>query len=260
MQKEFPVGEQARVHVGIGSGDVIVHAHETDRVRVDLDAPGEDGQSLVAESVLDQRGDDVVVKVPRRVGFLRRTPSMTLRLSVPVGTRLDVRTDSADVVTTGTLGPTRVQSGSGDVRIEHVDGHLQVNTGSGDISVRKAGGSAQLNSGSGDVEVERSDGALQARSASGDIVVGEAGDDVAASTASGDQQVGRLARGRARLSSASGDVVVGVDDGTPVWLDVTTLSGSVSSDLSGSEAPPQGADYVELRVNTASGDITLTRA
>lgn len=260
MEQEFTITGQARVHVAVGSGDVVVHATETDRVRVELDAPGDDGRSIVAETVLEQRGDEIVVETPRRSGFLRRSPSVDVRLSVPTGTQLEVRTDSADVAATGAIGESRVQSGSGDVRLERVDGPLQVSTGSGDISVRTPECATKLSSGSGSIEVEQASGPMQLNTASGDIRVGEAADDVTASTASGDQQVDRLGHGKARLSSASGDVVAGVTDGIPVWLDVNTLSGSVSSDLSGSEAPPAGTDYLELRVNTASGDIVLTRA
>jgi hypothetical protein len=45
-----------------------------------------------------------------------------------------------------------------------------------------------------------------------------------------------------------------------VWLDVNTLSGSVSSALSGGEPPVEGEEAVELRVDTVSGDISLARA
>jgi len=51
--------------------------------------------------------------------------------------------------------------------------------------------------------------------------------------------------------------MIGIPAGVPVWTDVTTVSGSIHSDLRGAGQPEPGADYVELRAKTVSGDIDL---
>ena len=43
-----------------------------------------------------------------------------------------------------------------------------------------------------------------------------------------------------------------------MWTDLNTVSGAVRSDLEGAGQPEPGADYVELRARTVSGDIHLT--
>lgn len=274
---EFPVTAPVRLRVEFGAGEIAINAEQTDRVTVDLSGSNEAGQALVDESVVEQRGDEVVVDVPRRTGFLRRNPQVVLRVAVPEGSRIDVRTDSGELETTGRLGEAKVKTGSGDIRIEHAgdlnvqsgsgdvsvgaaEGTATLSTGSGDVTARELGGPARVSTGSGDIRVERVDGPLQANSGSGDLEVDSAASDVNLNTASGDQHVTRVARGRVKLNSASGDIHVGVTDGTPVWLDVNTLSGAVSSALSGGEPPVEGEDSVEMRVNTVSGDITLARA
>ncbi|MBA2639134.1 MAG: DUF4097 family beta strand repeat protein [Nocardioidaceae bacterium] len=273
---EFHASDKVRLRIEFGSGDIALEASETDRVRIDLTGDGESGGSLVDQTVIEQRGDEVVVDVPRRTGFLRRSPSLDLRVVVPLGTRVDVKADAVDIDATGRLGDTQIKIGSGDLRLDHTadvrvqtgsgdvtlgtaDGTATLSTGSGDVTCRALAGLGRVNSGSGDIRIERAGGPLQVNSASGDISIDDAADDVTVDSASGDQHLSRVTRGRVRLNSASGDLHVGVADGTPVWLDVNTLTGSVSSALSGGEPPGDGEAAVELRVNTVSGDISLAR-
>ena len=50
---------------------------------------------------------------------------------------------------------------------------------------------------------------------------------------------------------------VGVPAGLPVWTDVSTVTGSVSSDLEGAGQPADGEPFLALRARTVSGDIYL---
>ena len=47
--------------------------------------------------------------------------------------------------------------------------------------------------------------------------------------------------------------------GVPVWTDVHTVTGTIHSTLEGAGQPEPGADHVELRTTTVSGDIDLTQ-
>ena len=276
---EFTVSDQPRLRVEVGPNDVDIDARETDQITVDFDADPDDeaARTLLERATIEQHGDEVVVTLPKRSGFVRRTPKIGLRITVPLGCRVDVRAESGDVTTQGRLGDASFKAGSGELRIDHAadlraqsgsgdvtvgasDGTATVTTGSGDVMMRLVGGSARLATGSGDLRVERSEGPIQVNSGSGDVSIDSTEADVTANTASGDQHLGRVVRGRVRLNSASGDIHVGVVDGTAVWLDVNTLSGSVNSALSGGEPPTEGEDTVELKVNTVSGDIALARA
>jgi hypothetical protein len=62
------------------------------------------------------------------------------------------------------------------------------------------------------------------------------------------------------VSCVSGDVRVATRPGLALWIDVQSVSGSVSSDLEVGEAPGGGDAQVELRVRTVSGDVRITRA
>jgi len=65
-------------------------------------------------------------------------------------------------------------------------------------------------------------------------------------------------RGRVTVKGASSDVSIGVQGGVPVWTDVTTVSGTIRSDLQGAGQPEEGQDHIELRAKTVSGDIVLS--
>ena len=66
-------------------------------------------------------------------------------------------------------------------------------------------------------------------------------------------------RAAERLPRA-GDVHVGVRAGVPVWTDISTVSGEIRSSLTGAGEPEPGAEHLELRAKTVSGDVTILRA
>jgi DUF4097 and DUF4098 domain-containing protein YvlB len=277
----FHTPEPVRLRISVSSGTVRVTATQTSESTVELDASGDDevSRDLIAQTKVDQHGDEISIVAPRRFFVLfGRRPHLDVAVTVPTGSALAIRTESADVEARGDFGETSIETGSGDVRLDtvtaeariktgsgeafvgQVDGSLRVESGSGDLELRRVAGDATISTGSGDIEVESVQGELRVNSGSGDIEVRDAQSSVVANSASGDLQLLCVRSGQVRVSTASGDVHIGVADGTPVWLDVTTLSGDVHSSLDGSPEPTDDEDSVALRVNTASGDITLVHA
>jgi putative adhesin len=92
------------------------------------------------------------------------------------------------------------------------------------------------------------------------VAVGAAERYVQVTTASGDVQIGTVARGEATVRAVSGDVNVGVASGTPVWMDLSSVTGMATSELEPTEGSGGGAAPVlELRVVTVSGDVRVQR-
>jgi hypothetical protein len=78
---------------------------------------------------------------------------------------------------------------------------------------------------------------------------------------SGDLRVERLAAGAVELRTMSGDIVASVRAGATLWIDASSMSGEVSSDLPVSDSAPAGGHTdIELRASSMSGDIDLRRA
>jgi DUF4097 and DUF4098 domain-containing protein YvlB len=270
VERTFGTPEPIELYVENGRGRVYVTATDTTETTVHVTGDRAD------EFVVEHDGHQVAVIAPRRSGgVLGREPRADVVVTMPSRSTLVTKTGSSDVAARGPLGHASVHSGSGDVSLELVEGEAELQTGSGGLTVTDLRGDTRVKSGSGDVLVDRSaaelvvstgsgdvrihhaDGPLAVKTGSGDVVVGESRDDLSCSTGSGDLHVDVAHRGRVTVKGASGDVRLGVPTGTPVWTDITTASGRISSDVGGAGEPADGQDFLEVRARTASGDITL---
>jgi DUF4097 and DUF4098 domain-containing protein YvlB len=238
------------VHVEGKNADQVQVVHDRDRVSVI--APK--GRGLFGDQKLAM---DVVVPTGSKV--VLRSGSADIRVSGEVA-GASVKTGSGDVSLDRVSGAGSIDTGSGDVSLSAIDGDLRIRSGSGDINAEHLSGATSISTGSGDIRVDRSGGPVVVKTGSGDLDISQAETDVTMTTGSGDTVIRHAARGRITSKGASGDVRIGVPTGTPVWTDITTLSGAVRSGLEGVGEPEPGADYVEIRATTVSGDVHLMPA
>jgi DUF4097 and DUF4098 domain-containing protein YvlB len=272
MHKTFHTPGPTSLYVELDSGQVVIRATETDETHVDVE--GKDAQ----DATVEQRGDQVVVIAPeRRGGFLGFGSNLNVTVSLPHGSDLAAKLGSADLEVTGSLGSTRVKSGSGEVRLDRLtqdavvkcgSGHVQVTSSSGDLRVKTGSGHVQMGrtegtvvvaTGSGRVGLDDSAAEAVVKTGSGDVVVGSAGADVSMTSGSGDLEVASVVRGAVTAKTASGTVVVGVVGGVPVWTDISSVTGHVRSNLVGAGQPEEGQDHIEIRASTVSGDVVLNQ-
>ena len=237
----FHTPGDASLRIRVPAGRIDIEIVESEETRVELSSDG----AVEGAATIQARGSDVTVDIDekRLFGFIRTAPDVDVRVTCPPGTRIEVKSVSADVDVHGLAGPTDVKGVSGDVEIERVDGDLVVKSVSGDVSARTVSGRATLQTVSGDVRVD------------------DAGGSVTAQTVSGDQHLGAVVQGSVTLKSVSGDMHVGIRPGSGLWLDVKSVSGDTSSDLAVGDTPPEGdGPLVELRATAMSGDIRIVRA
>ena len=209
------------------------------------------------------RGDryEVAIESPKRWLSFGRGASIAIRVTCPEGAELEVATATADVETRGSLAAVGAKTATGDLRFDVVFGDVSVNSASGDIAIREIGGAGKVKSASGDVSVGLGRGALSVNSASGDVRVDRALASVSVATASGDIEVGAVEADKIRLQSVSGDVRVGVREGLRVWIDASSVSGTISSDLPAEDgAPTGGTAALEIHARTVSGDVGIVAA
>ena len=268
---EFETHEPVDLYVELGKGDIIVTASDTTATTVEVE--GREPERVDVH----QDGRQISVIGPKgNRGLFGGEPQYVVTINLPTRSNTVVKSGSADVQMTGTFGHGQVKSGSGDCTLDTFEAPLIVETGSGDIGITRAGAELRIKSGSGDVTAEQVDGTSSVstgsgdvelgtttaptvvKTGSGDLEIGRAGDGVSMSTGSGDMRIRNASKGKVSAKGASGDVLIGIPAGTPVWTDLTTVSGDISSDLKGAGQPEPGADYVELRAKTVSGDIHLT--
>lgn len=236
MRREtFAAPGPLRLDLSLPAGEIELDAAPVAEAVVELELV-RGSEAAVEEARVELRGDELVVKVDHPQAEVR------LRLQVPEGSALQAKTASGDVRARGRLGDAEVKSASGDVQLDAV-GSLEAKLASGDLEVAQVAGEARVDSASGDVDL------------------GETAAGVNVRTASGDQQVGSVVEGKIDLSSASGDIRVGIKRGSRLWVDARSMSGEVSSELEvGEDVPGDDGPLVELQVTAMSGDIQVVRA
>jgi len=276
----FATPGDVRLDVRLGSGEIRLEASDTDETTVTLEPlrDNEASTSAVEEARIEQRGDEILVDVRGRLRFMRGA-DVLVEIRCPNDANVRAKSGSADIEGHGRLGSVEVETGSGDVQFGEVSGDAEVNAASGDVQIGSIGGQgrintasgdvqlasvardAKVNSASGDVQIREAGGRLEVNSASGDVMVAEASSSVSVNTASGDLTIGSVVQGKVDLKSASGELRIGIREGSTLWVDARSRSGEVRSELPVSDVPPEGdAPHVELRANTMSGDITVVRA
>lgn len=270
MQHQFWTHDPIELYVEIGRGRVTIHAAATTETQVEIDGEQADDVSVTFEDNLLR-----VVAPKDGVSWFGGERALDVRVDLPTGSDIGVRTGSADIEIEGQVntahlktgsgditcdtftGPGLVDTGSGDVEVAECHAELRVKSGSGDLSVGRCHGELTVSTGSGNVEIGTADGRTVVKTGSGDLRVATANADLSLTTGSGDMAIDRARRGRVSARGASGGVRIGIPAGTPVWADVNTVSGSIRSDIESVGAPREGQEHLEFQARTVSGDIVL---
>ncbi len=262
---EFPCSEPASISItSWASGSVAVSGEPTDVITVQV-VPSQHGANL--DALLDEvrvgfDGGRLDITGPRASGFLRRK-GLDLTIKAPAGSACEAHTASADISCVGDLGALTLDTASGDVTAASAGGQVVVKTASGDVFVDRADADADITTSSGDVKVAHARGELRVKAASGDLSIGDCGGSVTANTASGNIDIKELASGRAELDALSGDVTVTVVAGIGVYLDLSSISGDVRSDLDAADGDGEGDGdpeaALEIKCRTISGDIRIRK-
>lgn len=264
MIRTFATPEPPRLRVRVPSGHVRIEPAHVDETTVALEPLRDDDatRDAIECATVEQRDGEIVVEIEKSGGwgFFSRAANVGVHIRCPLASSLDCNTASADVVASGLLDDVQVKTASGDVVLAHV-GALAVTSASGDVRVEELQGDGRVNTVSGDAQIRGVRGELAANTVSGDLELGHVDDDVTVQSVSGDQRLRALRAGDAKLTSVSGDVEVGVLAGTRLFIDASSTSGDVRSELEVGDEPKRGdGPEARLRVKTVSGDIALTRS
>lgn len=273
----FPADGPISLRIKQRAGNVFVAATDTDRIHLDVRAANSrsDSEDLVGQTKVDFSPGSLSVDVPRGVSLGFGSTAVDVVLTVPTGTVANIETGSGDVQLRGAFGDVSATSGSGEIVAERVaDGRFstgsgdvrvgmvtsgRVKTGSGDVRVEGADHRLTVDTGSGDVTVGMAAPSTTVKVASGDIKVGESGGVLDLKSASGDVAVSRASEGEVTVTTSSGDIVVGVVNGTAALLDCSTVSGRVVSELDSADAPDDDDRRLRVVTRSASGSVIIRR-
>src|SRR6185437_3275806 len=256
---EFPGSEPIDILIDVASGSVAVSAEPAELTTVRLGGTGRNGDLLRSEVSVTFSGGRLEIIEPKNMrNQLRGNAGLEVTVTAPAGSSCAAHTASADVSAMGSLGELDATTASGDVTAASVAGPLEVRTASGDVWLERAGATVKVNTASGDVQLREADGDITVHTASGDVTIGHAAASVSVQTASGDTKVGSVAAGAVSTKTASGDTQVGVAAGAGVYLDLSSLTGTIKNQLD--ETDGSGGVGLQVSCRSVTGDIRITRA
>ncbi len=196
----------------------------------------------------------------RHTNPFSRYGSVDVRIELPAGSHVRGDAAAGHLRCAGRLGEVRYTTHHGDVTVEEAEGAVDVRTGHGQVRLGAVDGPVVVQNDRGESQVGEVTGNLRLTGVNGVMRVGRAGGDVEARNASGAIRVGEVTRGSVVLTTASGELEVGVPEGTAAWLDVRTIGGRLRNALAEAPGPDGAAGTVAIRARTYDGDIVIRRA
>lgn len=279
----FDTPKPITVSLDLPAAEVRLSADARTDTHVDVRAtrPGDTVGAEVAEHARVSLADGVLtvsVPPPRPRGLLQMIRSGTVEVTIELPEGSDVRgVVAGGFEATGRLGDVRLRTEWGELRLAETAA-LHLTASSGEIEVDRTVGPTEITSQDGDIRVGRVAGPATVRNTNGEIVVGEvtgalrlvgvngeieverALGDVDARTAHGGIRIGEVVRGRVSLTTAYGELDVGIRPGTAAWLDLDSSAGEVQTDLDAADGPATTDETVEVRARTSGGDIHVHRS
>ena len=283
--QSFDVGPHGEFTLSNISGDVRIEATSGDEITIEAvkRLHGRADADLLDEVRIDISHTGDRVRVETRYPSDRRHRrdhdhgnggvSVDYRVTVPVGTEVEVGSVSGDVYVTGVEGETSVHSVSGEVRVADTPNLVLAKSVSGDVDVQHARSEDDLEIASVSGEVTLTDvqaEELDVSSVSGDVRM----DDVACEEGEFDSVSGNIrytgrimGGGQYEFKSHSGDVIITIGDDVGFELEANTFSGEIESDFemrvsSGgrhgqSISAVIGDGSAMIEATTFSGDVIL---
>jgi Putative adhesin len=256
FQRALQVTGPVHLDLSTGSGSVEVRTGSVNQVQVTGHIRASEWfagnveekiKQLEANPPIQQSGNDI------RIGHiddpeLRHNISISYEVIVPAETDLRVQSGSGDQKVDGIRGPLEVSSGSGGLKISSIGDRVHAETGSGDIDIDRVNGNVHAKTGSGTIEANDIAGAFEADTGSGHITLQQtAPGSVRVDTGSGGMEL-RGVRGSLEAKAGSGTIQA---EGSPTgaWT-VHTGSGEVKLKL------PSDAAF-DLDAHTSSGSISI---
>jgi len=230
------------------------------------------------DTTVEFDGSRLTIIAPKpKVVIFGPTESIEVKVEVPTGSRLTAESSLGPVTTSGVLGATRIKSALGGARVGdtgdlwvhashgqvtagRVLGDLEASCDHGSIRVDSIAGAASLKSSHGNITIGDVLGDVEAKMSYGDLEISSAGASVAAKTAYGSIELGEVSTGSIELESGFGSLTVGVREGVPAWLDLSSKTGHVRNDLMSQDAPASTEGSVSVHARTNFGHISIHRA
>jgi Putative adhesin len=203
--------------------------------------------------------------------------SVAITIDLPAGSGLIAHLAYSGVHVDGSAGKCELHMASGRAQFDRIDA-LRANISAGEVEIGRIAGRADIDGATFAVRIGEVEGPagiassggrawighaaadLELSSGSGSFDIDRADGSVTATTASGAIRIGRMTHGQAKLKNGSGNIEVGIGDGTAAYIDVNSERGSVRNSVASPENPDAADAEVTVHARTRHGDIIIQRA
>jgi DUF4097 and DUF4098 domain-containing protein YvlB len=204
--------------------------------------------------------------------------SVVITIDLPAGSSLVAYLTNSSVHANGSFGECELHMASGRVQLDRISA-LQANIAAGEVTIGHIAERANIDggafamrisevkdtvklssTGAGQTWIGHASADLDLSSAHGGFDIDRADGSVTAKTADGAIRIGRLTRGQAELMNRSGNIEVGISEGTAARVDANSERGSVRNSVPPQENPDTPGNKVTVRARTRYGDIIIQGA
>jgi DUF4097 and DUF4098 domain-containing protein YvlB len=203
--------------------------------------------------------------------------SVAITIDLPAGSSLVAYLAHSDVHADGSFGDCELHLASGRVQLDRINA-LQANIAAGEVTIGHIAGRAsiegsavrmriseiedtfRLSSSGGQIWIGHASADLDLSSGSGGFDIDRADGSVTAKTGDGAIRIGQLTRGQAELLNGSGNIEVGISEGTAARVDANSERGSVRNSVPPQENPETSDSKVTVHARTRHGDIIIQPA
>jgi hypothetical protein len=203
--------------------------------------------------------------------------SVVIAIDLPAGSSLVAYLAHSSVHADGSFGECELHMASGRVQLDRINA-LQANIAAGEVTVghiaeratiegsvvavriSEVKDTVTLSSSGGQTWIGHASADLDLSSGSGGFDIDRADGSVTATTASGAIRIGRMTRGQAELMNGSGNIEVGISEGSAASIDVNSERGAVHNFVSSQENFDPSDHKVMVHARTRHGDIIIQRA
>ncbi len=198
--------------------------------------------------------------------------SVAITIDLPAGSSLVAYLSHSDVHADGSFGECELHMASGRVQLDRISA-LQANIAAGEVTIghiaerasidgaacalriTEVGDTVKLSGSGGQTWIGPASADLELSSGRGGFDIDRADGSVTAETGSGAIRIGRLTRGQAELLSRSGNIEVGIGEGSAARVDTNSKRGSVRNSV----PPQEGSDPSDGTVMVRAPRATFSR-
>jgi DUF4097 and DUF4098 domain-containing protein YvlB len=176
----------------------------------------------------------------------------SLKLTVPNGTLLDLRTSNGGIIGSGPLGDVVAATSNGKIEFKGAAGQLDLQTSNGSITVDGGSGRLKLETSNGGIDVTADNVTVTGQTSNGQI-----------------RFTGSLSSGQTELRTSNAGIVITLPADAAFSVDADTSNAKITSDFAVSTSDSSdtrlrgtvgGNSDTSIRLNASNGNIDLRRS